>query len=66
MLPVGSWRWISGRASAHGVVGRQIDPTWWTHSAVPANVSHNVQLKPWYALCRLGIVRVKEFLLLLE
>ena len=44
------------RASAHGAMGRQIDPSWWTHSVilVPAVVCAVVLC--WYVLVCCGSI----------
>ena len=58
-----------GRVSAHGVIGHQINPSWWTHWAI----SHSSQCSTTgvtkafcmcYPVC--GMVHIKEPLLLIE
>ena len=57
------------RAFAHGAMGRQIGPSWWTHWAISHSnqCSTTAVTKAWYVLSFVcGMVHIKESLLLIS
>ena len=66
-FPVGGSMRCSGRRSAHGMMGRQIDSPWWTHWAICHSSQCSITGVRKVMVCAIlsGIVHIKEPLLLI-